>query len=137
MALKKYIAEVINGRSLSMADAQSAMEIIMTGEATQAQIGGYLTALRMKGESADEIAGSAAGMRSVYVPVNIHNRGEVLLDVVGTGGDGSHTFNVSTTTAFVVAGAGEQVAKHGNRAASSKSGAARCADGAGGESRLR
>ncbi|MDJ0755309.1 MAG: anthranilate phosphoribosyltransferase [Ardenticatenaceae bacterium] len=124
MALKPFIAEVINGRSLSFVQAQEAMTLIMNGEATQAQIGSYLTALRMKGETADEVAGSAAAMRSLVVPVNIKDRDKMVMDVVGTGGDGRNTFNISTTTAFVVAGHGVQVAKHGNRAASSKSGSA-------------
>lgn len=124
MSLKPYIADVINGRSLSFDEAQAAMTIIMTGEATPAQIGGYLTALRMKGETVEEVGGSAAAMRSLYVPVELKERAEVLMDVVGTGGDGRHTFNISTTTAFVVSAAGVQVAKHGNRAASSRSGSA-------------
>lgn len=124
MALKQYIAEVINGRSLSFDEAQAAMTIIMTGEATPAQIGGYLTALRMKGETVEEVGGSAAAMRSLYVPVALKERSDIVMDVVGTGGDGRHTFNISTTTAFVVAGAGIQIAKHGNRSASSRSGSA-------------
>ncbi|MEM7798812.1 MAG: anthranilate phosphoribosyltransferase [Chloroflexota bacterium] len=124
MALKPYISEVINGRSLSFDEAQKAMTIIMTGEATQAQIGSYLTALRMKGETVEEVGGSAAAMRSLYVPVKLQNGKGMVMDVVGTGGDGRHTFNISTTTAFVVAGTGIQIAKHGNRAASSRSGSA-------------
>ena len=126
MPLKSYIAEVINGRSLTFDQAEQAMNIIMDGEATQAQIGSYLTALRMKGETVDEIAGSAKSMRShvVAVPVDRSIVGDVLVDTCGTGGDGRHTFNISTTSAFVVAGAGAKVAKHGNRAASSKSGSA-------------
>lgn len=124
MALKEAIAEVINGRDLSFEGAQTAMNIIMDGLATPAQIGSYLTALRMKGETIDEIAGSAAAMRAHYVPVPIKPHDGILVDTVGTGGDGKHTFNVSTTTAFVVAGHGLKVAKHGNRAASSRSGSA-------------
>ena len=125
MPLKPAIARVINGRDLTFAEAENAMNVIMRGEATQAQIGGYLTALRMKGETASEIAGSARAMRSHVVPVEVELApGEMLLDVVGTGGDGKHTFNVSTTTAFVVAGHGVKIAKHGNRAASSRSGSA-------------
>ena len=128
MPLKIAIAEVINGRSLTLAQAENAMNIIMDGKATQAQIGSYLTALRMKGESVAEIAGSAKSMRShvVRVPVSetAVGRGNMLVDTCGTGGDGKNTFNISTTTAFVVAGAGVKVAKHGNRAASSKSGSA-------------
>jgi anthranilate phosphoribosyltransferase len=116
---------VINRRDLSFDEAAAAMDVIMGGEATPAQIGGYLTALRMKGETADEIAGSAHSMRKHVVPVAVTLAGgEILVDTCGTGGDGKHTFNVSTTAAFVVAGAGLKVAKHGNRAASSRSGSA-------------
>ncbi|RMG92321.1 MAG: anthranilate phosphoribosyltransferase [Chloroflexi bacterium] len=126
MPLKPYIAEVINGRHLTLEQAEAAMDIIMTGEATPAQIGSYLTALRMKGETVAEIAGSARSMRKHVVPVQIPvaSIGEMLVDTCGTGGDGKHTFNISTTAAFVVAGHGVRVAKHGNRAASSKSGSA-------------
>lgn len=124
MDLKPYIAELINRRDLTFEQAQDAMDVIMSGAGTQAQIGSYLTALRMKGETAAEIAGSAASMRSHVVPVAVESADGKLYDIVGTGGDGAHTFNISTTTAFVVAGAGKTVAKHGNRAASSRSGAA-------------
>ncbi|MBP6469288.1 MAG: anthranilate phosphoribosyltransferase [Chloroflexi bacterium] len=126
MPLKAMIADVINGRDLTFTQAEAAMNIIMNGEATPAQIGSYLTALRMKGETVDEIAGSAQSMRAHVVAVDIPTLapGEMLVDTCGTGGDGKHTFNISTTAAFVVAGAGVKVAKHGNRAASSKSGSA-------------
>ena len=126
MDMKGAIAEVINGRSLTLEQAEQAMDIIMSGEATQAQIGSYLTALRMKGETADEIAGSAKSMRShvVQVEIPVPENGSMLVDTCGTGGDGKHTINISTTAAFVVAGYGVKVAKHGNRAASSKSGSA-------------
>ncbi|MCB9422773.1 MAG: anthranilate phosphoribosyltransferase [Ardenticatenaceae bacterium] len=126
MPLKSAIAAVINGRNLTFDEAEAAMDIIMNGEATPAQIGSYLTALRMKGETVDEIAGSARSMRShvVAVPVDAAAYGSMLVDTCGTGGDGKHTFNISTTAAFVVAGHGVKVAKHGNRAASSKSGSA-------------
>jgi len=126
MPLKTAIAEVINGRDLTFTQAEEAMNIIMNGEATPAQIGSYLTALRMKGETVDEIAGSAQSMRAHVVGVDVPGLvpGEMLVDTCGTGGDGKHTFNISTTAAFVVAGAGVKVAKHGNRAASSKSGSA-------------
>ena len=122
--LKPYIAKVINGVDLTASEAQQAMTIIMTGQATQAQIGGYLVALRMKGETVPEIVGSAAAMREVVNKVRIPIDGNGLLDTAGTGGDGSHSFNISTATAFVIAGAGRKVAKHGNRAASSRSGSA-------------
>lgn len=125
MALKPYIAEVINHRNLSFEQAENAMNIIMRGEATHAQIGSYLTALRMKGETWEEIGGSAAAMLAHVVAVHPQlDEGEPLIDIVGTGGDGKHTFNISTTAAFVIAGAGYKVAKHGNRAASSRSGSA-------------
>jgi anthranilate phosphoribosyltransferase len=126
MDMKGAIAEVINGRSLTFEQAETAMDVIMNGEATQAQIGSYLTGLRMKGETADEIAGSAKSMRSHVLPVDIPitERDGMLVDTCGTGGDGKHTINISTTAAFVVAGSGVKVAKHGNRAASSKSGSA-------------
>ena len=122
--LKPYIAKVINRENLTAVEAQEAMTIIMTGQATQAQIGGYLVALRLKGETVPEIVGSAAAMREVVNKVRIPIDGDGLLDTAGTGGDGSHSFNISTAAAFVIAGAGRKVAKHGNRAASSKSGSA-------------
>jgi len=125
MPLKHAIAQVINGRDLTYAEAEAAMDAIMDGAASPAQIGSYLTALRMKGETVDEIAGSAHSMRQHVVPVRVRlGAGEVLADTCGTGGDGKHTFNISTTAAFVAAGAGVRVAKHGNRAASSRSGSA-------------
>lgn len=126
MPLKAAIAEVINGRDLTLEQADAAMNTIMSGMATPAQIGSYLTALRMKGETVAEIAGSARAMRAHVVPVNLPTAGpsSMLVDTCGTGGDGKHTFNISTTAAFVVAGAGVKVAKHGNRAASSQSGSA-------------
>ena len=125
MPLKFAISEVINRRDLSLEQAEVAMNIIMNGEASPAQIGSYLTALRMKGETVAEIAGSARAMRSHVVRVSPHLTGdELLLDTCGTGGDGKHTFNISTTAAFVVAGCGYKVAKHGNRAASSQCGSA-------------
>ncbi|MCA9938774.1 MAG: anthranilate phosphoribosyltransferase [Anaerolineales bacterium] len=125
MPLKSAIASVINGEDLSFAEAEAAMNVIMDGEATAAQIGSYLTALRMKGETVAEIAGSAAAMRAHVVSVPLHhNPDEMIVDTCGTGGDGKHTFNISTTAAFVVAAHGVRVAKHGNRAASSRSGSA-------------
>jgi anthranilate phosphoribosyltransferase len=109
---------------LQAEEAEAVMEQIMSGDATEAQIGAYLMALRMKGETPEEITGSARAMRSkaTMVPVNLDR--DKLLDTCGTGGDRSGTFNISTTTAFVCAGAGMSVAKHGNRAATSKAGSA-------------
>lgn len=122
--LKPYIQKVINHQNLSIEEAEAAMGIIMDGQATDAQIGSYLTALRMKGETVEEITGSARSMREHAAPVPLKSKSETLLDIVGTGGDGAHTFNISTAAAFLIAGAGRTVAKHGNRAASSKCGSA-------------
>ncbi len=124
MPIKTAISKVMNKESLTIEEAEEVMSQIMGGEATSAQIGGYLMALRLKGENVDEITGSAKAMRRAAVRVKTVTPADELVDVVGTGGDGSGTFNISTTTAFVVAGTGQKVAKHGNRAASSKSGAA-------------
>jgi len=125
LPLRAAIAKVINGQDLSFDEAAAAMDAIMDGAATPAQIGSYLTALRMKRETVDEIAGSAGSMRRHVIPVDVPlGRGQFLLDTCGTGGDGKQTFNISTTAAFVIAGAGLKVAKHGNRAASSRSGSA-------------
>ena len=122
--LKPFIKTVMQGKDLTLAEAEEAMNIVMTGQATPAQIGGYLMALRMKGECVAEIAGSARAMRDNASRVELQRNGRPLLDTAGTGGDGAHTFNISTTAAFVIAGAGYDVAKHGNRAASSRSGSA-------------
>jgi len=100
------------------------MNIIMTGQATQAQIGAYLVALRMKGETIPEITGSVRAMRDNALKVHLTQNGEPVYDIVGTGGDGAHTFNISTAAAFVLAGTGRKVAKHGNRAQSSHCGSA-------------
>ncbi len=121
--LKPFIAKTINRIDLSSEEAEEAMNIIMTGQATQAQIGAYLVALRMKGETIPEIKGSVRAMRANAVKVKL-NTSEPVYDIVGTGGDGAHTFNISTAAAFVVAGTGRKVAKHGNRAQSSHCGAA-------------
>lgn len=121
--LKPFIAKVIKNSDLTHEEAYQAMEIIMTGNATQAQIGGYLVGLRMKGESVAEISGSAAAMRAAAEQITPMVT-DPLIDTAGTGGDGSHSINISTTAAFVIAGANYPVAKHGNRAASSKSGSA-------------
>ena len=119
--LKTHIAKVAAGKSLDRAEAEAAFDVIMSGSATPAQIGGFLMALRVRGETVDEIAGAVSTMRSKMVPVVAPADA---IDIVGTGGDGAHTYNISTASAFVVAGAGVPVAKHGNRAVSSKSGAA-------------
>ncbi len=113
----------MNGEILSQSEAAAFMREVMAGEMSGVRMAAALAALRVRGETADEIAGFAQAMRENAVRVNVRPR-EVLLDVVGTGGDGAHTFNISTTTAFVVAGAGVPVAKHGNRAASSRAGSA-------------
>ena len=120
--IKEAIQKVVDGQSLTDAEAERAMTEIMQGEATPAQIGAYLTALRMKGETVDEITGSARAMRRKAVRVRAAD--PLVVDTCGTGGDRRHTFNVSTTAAFVVAGAGITVAKHGNRSVSSSSGSA-------------
>jgi anthranilate phosphoribosyltransferase len=120
--LKPYIALALNRKDLSAAEAEAAMNIIMTGQATPAQIGAYLVALRMKGETVDEITGSARAMRDNAVRVT--RASGPVYDTCGTGGDGAGTFNISTAAAFVLAGTGRKVAKHGNRAASSQCGSA-------------
>ena len=122
MNIQEAIAKVIEGADLSRGEMTDAMNQIMSGEATDAQIGAFLIALRVKGESVDEIAGAASVMREKATP--IATRHDVIVDTCGTGGDHSGTFNISTTAAFVAAGAGLCVAKHGNRAATSQSGSA-------------
>ena len=116
------IADILDGCSLERARAHAVMGEIMSGEATPAQIGGFLVALRGKGETADEIAGCAEAMREHVLAV--HPSRDDVVDVVGTGGDGARTFNISTAAAIVAAAAGGAVAKHGNRAVSSVSGSA-------------
>ncbi|MER2599612.1 MAG: anthranilate phosphoribosyltransferase [Caldilineales bacterium] len=120
--IQHAIAQLLERRDLSEDDAYAAMMQIMQGDATPAQIGGFLVALRMKGESVAEITGCTRAMRAHAVAV--HPTRSPLTDIVGTGGDHSGTFNISTTAAFVIAGAGEAVAKHGNRSITSKSGSA-------------
>ena len=120
--IKEAIAKVVTGTNLSEAEAEGVMREIMQGEATDAQIAAYITALRVKGETVEEITGSARVMREKAVHIRLDAPYQV--DTCGTGGDMSHTFNISTTVAFVVAGAGVAVAKHGNRSVSSKSGSA-------------
>ncbi|GAB4514543.1 MAG: anthranilate phosphoribosyltransferase [Anaerolineae bacterium] len=121
--MKEVIAKLLDRQDLTLAEAEAAMDTIMAGEATPAQIGAFLVALRMKGETVEEIAGCARSMRRAAVRVS-PNRGGPIVDTCGTGGDRTGTFNISTTTAFVVAGAGMAVAKHGNRSVSSKCGSA-------------
>lgn len=122
MNMQKAIAKVIDGDDLRRDEMVNVMDQIMSGAATDAQIGAFLIALRLKGESVDEIAGAAAVMREKATP--IATKRDVIVDTCGTGGDHSGTFNISTTAAFVAAGAGLCVAKHGNRAATSQSGSA-------------
>ncbi|MGD9157524.1 MAG: anthranilate phosphoribosyltransferase [Desulfobacteraceae bacterium] len=125
--IQELIAKIVDGLDLTEPEMVTAMDEIMSGEATPAQIGSFITALRLKGETVDEITGAARVMRKKATKVSINPanaKDGVILDVVGTGGDGAKTFNVSTATAFVTAGAGITVAKHGNRAVSSKCGAA-------------
>ena len=119
--IREHIQAVVDGRDLSVDEAAQAMTEIMEGRATPAQFGSFVTALRMKGESPEEIAGMARVMREKSLHVDYPGP---LVDTCGTGGDGKNTFNISTAAAFVVAGAGLPVAKHGNRAASSASGSA-------------
>ena len=124
--IRVAIAQLVTGQDLNEAQMSAVMQEIMSGQTTDAQIGSFITALRMKGETIDEITGAARVMRekAAVVDTGIDTASGLLMDIVGTGGDGSGTFNVSTTTAFVVAGAGVPVAKHGNRAVSSSCGSA-------------
>jgi len=119
--IKEAIGTLVAGDSLSMDEAVAAMDEIMTGEATPAQVGAFITALRMKGETVDEIAGLARVMREKSLKVDFD---QPTIDTCGTGGDSFGTFNISTAAAFVVAGAGLKVAKHGNRAMTSQCGSA-------------
>ena len=134
--LKQAIQKVVDRSNLSEKEMEDAMEVIMSGQATPSQIGAFITALRMKGETVEEITGAARVMRQKATPIRIDNSLvsidrddinldlETIVDTCGTGGDGTNTFNVSTTTAFVVAGCGLRVAKHGNRSVSSRCGSA-------------
>jgi len=127
MNIKLAIGRVVTRQDLTEEEMISVMNDIMGGNATDAQIGSFITALRMKGETIDEIVGAVRVMRekATFIDSGVDTAaGEILMDIVGTGGDGSGTFNVSTTTAFVVAAAGIPVAKHGNRAVSSNCGSA-------------
>lgn len=119
----EFLGKLVRCEHLTEDEASRAMELIMLGDATPSQIAGFMIALRLKGESPDEIAGLARTAMAHATPVDVPDR-ESLLDVVGTGGDGSHSFNISTLSAIVSAACGARVAKHGNRAASSSCGAA-------------
>ena len=130
MSLSQALQQVLAHHDLSRADMQAVMRQIMTGEATPAQIGGFLIALRMKGETVDEITAAAEVMRELATPVQLGSQ-DYLIDTCGTGGDASGTFNISTASAFVIAAAGGRVAKHGNRSVSSKSGSADVLEAAG------
>jgi anthranilate phosphoribosyltransferase len=123
MMIREAIVQVAAGQSLSEIEAAAVMEEIMTGEATPSQLGAFLTALRLKGETVEEIAGMARVMREKALHVPIPS-GVTPMDTCGTGGDGAGTFNISTTAALVVAACGQPVAKHGNRAATSRCGSA-------------
>ncbi|MFK0688105.1 anthranilate phosphoribosyltransferase [Mesorhizobium sp. IMUNJ 23033] len=120
-ALKTHIAKVAGGTPLSFDEAREAFDIIMSGDATPGQIGGFLMALRVRGEAVSEISGAVATMRAKMLRVDAP---QGAIDIVGTGGDNSHSVNISTGSAFVIAGSGVPVAKHGNRGLSSLTGAA-------------
>jgi anthranilate phosphoribosyltransferase len=122
VTIQQALSQLLDGLDLSREDARKVMSAIMSGEATPAQIGGFLVALRLKGETADEIAGCAEAMRAHVLPVKAKR--DDLVDTAGTGGDGGKTFNISTAAALLAAAAGAGVAKHGNRSVSSQSGSA-------------
>src|SRR3954463_2799872 len=119
--LKSIIGKVATGASLSRDEAASAFDAMMSGEATPSQIGGLLMAMRVRGETVDEITGAVETIREKMLKVEAP---EDAIDIVGTGGDASGSYNISTCAAFIAAGAGLKIAKHGNRALSSRSGAA-------------
>ena len=120
MDMQQALTALAEGRDLDRDEMSAVMGHIMSGQASDAQIGGFLMALRVKGETIDEIAGAATVMRDLATPVEVG--GDYLVDLVGTGGDGANLFNVSTASCFVAAAAGARVAKHGNRSVSSTSG---------------
>src|SRR4030042_6938317 len=121
--IKELISKIVTGNDRTEAEMEKAMDEIMSGEATPAQIGAFITGLRLKGETVDEITGAARTMRAKATKINvggsfrqdINIEDETVLDIVGTGGDGTRTFNVSTTTAFVAAGGGVHLGKNGNK----------------------
>jgi anthranilate phosphoribosyltransferase len=124
MSFLPFLHAVAEHRHLQTEEARAAMQAILAGEVSAVQIASFLTALRMKGETVEELVGFARAMREVAVRVDVGLAGEPLLDTCGTGGDGQGTFNISTIAAFVVAGAGVRVAKHGNRSISGQGGSA-------------
>ncbi|HQV22530.1 MAG: anthranilate phosphoribosyltransferase [Moraxellaceae bacterium] len=130
MDIKQALNLLVNRQSLSLTQMQDVMRHLMSGECSAAQIAGFLVALRMKGETLDEVEGAVRVMRELCVPVQLQSLANTV-DIVGTGGDGANLFNVSTASTFVVAAAGGKVAKHGNRAVSSKSGSADVLEAAG------
>jgi len=127
--IQEATARLIAGESLGEEEVRAVVGEMMHGEATHAQMAGFLVALRIRGEDAEVLAGAARAMREAATQVHVQSR--PLVDTCGTGGDGKGTFNISTTAAFVVAGAGQPVAKHGNRAASGKTGGADCLEALG------
>ncbi len=129
MDIKQAINTVLNGENLSREQMRAVMQQLMTGQCTDAQIGGFLVGLRAKGETVDELTGAAQVMRELALPVRVD--APHLVDIVGTGGDSAGIFNVSTASAFVAAAAGASVAKHGNRSVSSNSGSADLLEAAG------
>src|SRR5690242_18260120 len=124
MSLLPFLHRVIERQNLSRSEAREAMRSILNGQATHAQIAGFLVGLRMKGETVEELVGFAGALREMAEPVDVGLPGGPLPDTCGTGGDGLSTFNISTVVAFVVAAAGVRVAKHGNRSISSQCGSA-------------
>lgn len=130
MDIKQALNLLVNRQSLTLPQMQMVMKSLMAGECSAAQIAGFLVALRMKGESLDEVEGAVRVMRELCVPVQLESLVNTV-DIVGTGGDGANLFNVSTASTFVIAAAGAKVAKHGNRAVSSKSGSADVLEAAG------
>ena len=131
MAFLTYLHQVANRSNLTVSEAYEAMQHVLAGEASQPLLSAFLVALRMKGETADELVGFARAMRERATPIHHGLSGESLLDTCGTGGDGSGTFNISTVVALVVAGAGVKVAKHGNRSMNSVCGSADVLEGLG------